>query len=338
MKIIYFTDIHLLENEDSIPGFEMCMEAMLSYEPELMINGGDLGVTPEAVGTYYSMIEGLPVDVHLVNGNHEMCNGSLPREDAGKFSRSFNHGGAHLIIFDVVRYFEPTENHGLNWHVVADEPNIEWLADDLSQVSHDTPLILACHVSLSTSFPFRFGSNMGAEFPTNEVANGERVMKLLEPFGHVATLHGHDHENCRHRVGNIQILTTGAVAGNWWHNGLNSPNTDAAPQGFRVINVDDESGAITNRYVAFQAEQDFPGALFVQEETGRGFVNVYDGSPETKVSVDGVGELQLIDPFDETSKRLPAHLYELPSGLGPGKLEVEICFEDGRTGGIEIES
>ena len=57
MRFIFFTDIHLLENTDSIIGFEKCLDRMIAFEPELLINGGDLGVTPEAVEIYYRMIE-----------------------------------------------------------------------------------------------------------------------------------------------------------------------------------------------------------------------------------------------------------------------------------------
>ena len=48
MRFGFFTDIHLLENKDSIIGFEKCLDRMLAFEPQLLINGGDLGVTPDA--------------------------------------------------------------------------------------------------------------------------------------------------------------------------------------------------------------------------------------------------------------------------------------------------
>jgi hypothetical protein len=49
MKFIYFTDIHLCEGRDSSKGFERCLDSMLSHRPQLLINGGDLGITPEAI-------------------------------------------------------------------------------------------------------------------------------------------------------------------------------------------------------------------------------------------------------------------------------------------------
>ena len=161
MRFVFFTDIHLLENKDSIIGFEKCLDRMLAFDPQLLINGGDLGVTTEAVNTYYGMIKELPVPVYQVNGNHEICNGSLIPEEAGQFSYSFDDHGIHFVIFDTVRYFEPTDEHPHNWYFVADQQNLEWLAADLAGTPKQMPVILASHCALSTSAPFRFGQKIG---------------------------------------------------------------------------------------------------------------------------------------------------------------------------------
>ena len=215
MKFVYFTDIHLCEGRDSEPGFKTCIESMLAHEPEVLVNGGDLGITPAATALYAELTRDIPVPIVLSNGNHEMCSGYLPRERAGTLHSSVDIGGVHFVALDVVRYFEPTEEHRWNWHVLADEYLLEWLSEDLAGIDRHTPLVVATHVPLSTTFP-------GMDFPTNEIACGERILEYLKPFVHVITLHGHDHENCRHFVDHIEIMTTAAVAGNWWKNGLDS--------------------------------------------------------------------------------------------------------------------
>ncbi len=55
MRFVYFTDIHLSSSPDAEAGFEMCLDSILSREPELLINGGDLGITPESVSLYHEM-------------------------------------------------------------------------------------------------------------------------------------------------------------------------------------------------------------------------------------------------------------------------------------------
>ena len=44
MKFIYFTDIHLDSGIDAFRGFELCVESMLEHQPEVLINGGDVGL------------------------------------------------------------------------------------------------------------------------------------------------------------------------------------------------------------------------------------------------------------------------------------------------------
>ncbi|MDP6746795.1 MAG: metallophosphoesterase [Candidatus Poribacteria bacterium] len=339
MRFVFFTDIHLLENKDSIIGFEKCLDRMLAFEPQLLINGGDLGVTPEAVKTYHQMIQKLPIPVYQVNGNHEICNGLLAPEQAGQLSRSFNHDGVHFVIFDTVRFFPPTDEHPHNWYFVADQQNLDWLSTDLADIPQQMPIILASHCSISTSAPVRFGQQLGMEFPINEVTAADKVLDLLKPFDNVATLHGHDHENCRHRVDGIQILTTAAVAGSWWKNGLQSPNISGEPQGFRVIDVTSEQ--IESQYVTLEESQSQLAFWYSPVESGRHFINVFDASTETKVNIENIGELQPLDPFSDSAKGLSPHLYELSSSqleqIGSSELiSVSIEFENGQTSRLEI--
>lgn len=334
MRFIYFTDVHLDTGFDARKGFGMCLEAMLEHEPELLVNGGDLGITDEALRQYAEMMESVSAPVLLSHGNHEMCSGYLPRDRAGTVHSSTDAGGVHFVVLDVVRYFEPTPERTHNWHVLADDALIDWLAEDLSTVDTSTPVVLACHVPLSTTFPHRTGQTpvsklTNGELPTNEIVGAERIIELLRPFDNVATLHGHDHENCRHDLDHMQILTTAAVAGNWWRSGLTSRGPHGRePQGYRVIDVDGD-GTISNRYHAFIPGQDEEVELVRSPDGSRRFINVFDGSPSTQVEVEEIGTLTPIDPFAGSSHGLATHLWELPASSS-GSVDVRVIFEDGR--------
>ena len=145
MKFIYFTDIHLCEGRDSRRGFERCLDSMLSHQPQLLINGGDLGITPEAISLYDELTEEVPVPILHSNGNHEMCSGYLSRDRAGTAHNSADIGGAHFAILDVIRYFDPTEAHPNNWHALADDALLEWLANDLSDLDPQRPLFVPAY-------------------------------------------------------------------------------------------------------------------------------------------------------------------------------------------------
>ena len=121
VKFIYFTDIHLCEGFDFRKGFEICLNSMLDHNPQVLVNGGDLGITAEAIALYDELIAEAPVPILHSNGNHEICSGYLPRARAGTIHKSADLDGVHLITLDVVRYFEPSEDHPANWHVLADD-------------------------------------------------------------------------------------------------------------------------------------------------------------------------------------------------------------------------
>lgn len=330
MKFIYFTDIHLDTGIDARRGFELCVESMLAHQPEALINGGDLGVTSEALAQYAQIMEGVEVPVLLSHGNHEMCSGYRPRDQGGTMHASVDMGGVHFVLLDVVRYFEPTEDHPANWHVLADEALLEWLAADLSGLDPGTPLVVASHVPFSTTFPQRAGQTPGMAFPTNEMVGARRVLTLLQPFERVISLHGHEHENGRHFVGSLEVMTTAAVAGNWWKTGLESRGPQGRePQGYRVVEVDGEGG-FKSQYHAFQPAQDEAMELCRHRPSGRRFVNVFDGSPRTQVEVKDLGPLVPIDPQAEASRGLATHLWELPADFDRSQVEVRVVFADGR--------
>ena len=174
-------------------------------------------------------------------------------------------------------------------------------------------------------------------FPTNEIAGARRLLTLLQPFERVITLHGHHHENDRHFVGAMEVMTTAAVSGNWWKTGLESRGPQGRePQGYRVVEVDAEGG-FKSQYHAFQPHQDEAVELCRHQASGRRFVNVFDGSPRTQVEVGDLGPLAPIDPLAESSRDLATHLWELPADFDRQQVEVRVVFEDGRECGGVLE-
>ena len=290
MKFIYFTDIHLDSGIDAFRGFEMCVESMLEHQPEALINGGDLGLTPEVLAQYAQTMERVSVPVLLSHGNHEMCSGYLP---------SGNKGGRRMPALILAA----STLYCWTWYATSSRPRIirptgtswptrgcwsGWLRIWRGWTG-PRPLVVASHVPVSTTFPQRSGQVPDMAFPTNEIAGARRLLTLLQPFERVITLHGHHHENDRHFVGAMEVMTTAAVSGNWWKTGLESRGPQGRePQGYRVIEVNEE-GNFRSQYHAFQSHQDEAMELCRHQASGRRFVNVFDGSPRTQVEVGGLG-------------------------------------------------
>ena len=240
-------------------------------------------------------------------------------------------GGVHFVLLDVVRYFEPTEDHPSNWHVLADEGLLEWLAADLAGLDRATPLVVASHVPISTTFPQRADQVPDMAFPTNEIAGARRLLTLLQPFergDHLARPRPRKLPPLRrldggydHRGGGGQLVEDGTgkpraartrtagVSGGRGRGGKGFqepvPRLPATPRRRRWNCVG--IGA-----------------------SGRRFVNVFDGSPRTQVEVGDLGPLAPIDPLAESSRGLATHLWELPADFDRQQVEVRVVFEDGR--------
>ena len=91
-----------------------------------------------------------------------------------------------------------------------------------------------------------------------------------------------------------------------------------------------------SRYIAYLPEQDEPAEAFRDAQSGRAFVNVYDGSLRTAVEVESIGSLDAIDPLDPSSAGLATHLYELPEDFDNQRVAVHISYEDGRVEDLAV--
>lgn len=340
MRFVYFTDVHLLEGTKSVEGFARTLTEIATLSPDLVICGGDVGMDSACGELYTRMMDSLGVPHYLCFGNHEMDSGMYDAtRGAGQTSQSWDCAGVHFVILDTVRPMpEEADKTHHNWWGNVDEPQLEWLKADLEAVPVETPVIFATHIPLLSSYTHPNCISISEEeYPPCSIKGGEKIMEILQRRRSVATLHGHLHENMRYNVGNLQHLMTGAVAGIWWKNSLESFNMDGSPQGFRVVEV--QRDTITSRYQAVVPAQ--------RRETGlhhlgdsQWAVNVLDGSRETQVELVGEAPLPFIErPFyqGQVHSYRPGHVWELPEGFDRMKFAVKVRFEDGRTVEEELE-
>lgn len=328
MRVIYFTDIHLHQGHDSVAGFEKALEEMLALQPQLLICGGDQGVEPICRQVYSEIVQPVPVPILFCPGNHEIDNGFFENgRHPGSASISHDAGAAHIIVLDALREVPADAGRNYNWWGLADEAQLVWLTAALETVSLDKPLLFVTHIPLKSSVVQRLTAGViDAEYPYTTIRNSEVILQQLGQRGSVACLAGHFHENEQFQLGNLQILTTGAIAGNWWRGGWNSPNIDGSPQGFRVLDIDD--GKIASRYIAFDPAQRHEAALYRRGD-GSLYVNVFDASSTTQVRFSGES-LEFLDPYLPPYDHRPGHLWRMPNEFTDSTAEVEILFEDGR--------
>jgi predicted phosphodiesterase len=333
MRIVFFTDLHLGDNFGWREGWQSAMREIRALAPDILICGGDVG-TDKNISSAESWLESLRDEikkpVYFCAGNHEIDTGFYnDRRQPGSLYRSWDAGGAHFIILDCIHATPTAAKLPHKWYGAIEDAQFDWLCQDLAQVSHQTPLILITHIPLKSTFPLRHDTPQNKKYPFNTIrdADAERVLQALQPYQNAVCLSGHLHENERFQNGNVQLLNTAAIAGSWWRQGHESYNCDGAPQGFRVLDVS-AVGDFVTFYHALTPQQQRESSWFEDEE-GTRFLNVFDGSAQTRVLLNDV-ELPFVEPVIAPGQKRPAHLWSVPQYLQGSRYEAVIYFEDGR--------
>jgi 3',5'-cyclic AMP phosphodiesterase CpdA len=270
---IFLTDTHLQPELAAADGCAMAFEKVRSLPADFVLQGGDhvfdaLAVDrqrADLVTQLYARTEqAIGKLVHHAIGNHDLF-GVFPKsglspsspgygkqlfaELHGPTYYSFDHKGYHFVVLDTV---QPTLDR--SWEARIDEPQLDWLRDDLAKLAPGAPVIVACHVPLVSAAAeyaaptVSSGSGVAAPsaiaHPQMTVGNAWQVLPLLEKHNVLAVFQGHTHINETVRFRGVQYVTGGAVCGNWWHG-----TRWGIPEGFTVVSL--RGGKIDWRYETY---------------------------------------------------------------------------------------
>ena len=194
-------------------------------EPDFIVFGGDLAQLgkKEEIDHGLEMLSNISVPIHFVIGEHDyyLDMGRYWEEKVSKLYYSFDYKGVHFVVLNSILTYEswikrwPTPGERMRNMARLDNPQgspfmvgnpqIEWLKKDLSQVSHDTPIIVLSHSPLYKIFkPWNFWTD-----------DAEQVQALLRPFEKVTVLHGHVHQILYNQIGNISFQAFMSTAWPW---------------------------------------------------------------------------------------------------------------------------
>lgn len=288
-----------------------------------------------------SMISGMPVFNTVGNHDHDMqydsktefmtkgedwtCMKSY-RLKQGPTCWSANIGGVHYVSIDdaiTVDTGGTSDKDSRGYWRGITNADLEWLNQDLSYVSDDTPVVVSLHVPLF---------NRKGEANTSNINSvNHRVEDIVRPFqkfGKVLFISAHTH--VLYNVtdysgpGGLQVSewNNGAVCGNFWgtcRNGINLCQ-DGTPGGYRVITVKDRK--IGSVYKAIGKKDNYlfraydrnqicldslklvgftTNSLWKKNTNNWVYINVWDYKPSWKITVtEGGRELQWtkVDIFD----------------------------------------
>jgi 3',5'-cyclic AMP phosphodiesterase CpdA len=199
---------------------------LLEPRPDFIFYGGDIAQLgkPEEIDHGLEILGGLRGDVHYVMGEHDyyVDLGDYWRRQLGPDHYSFDHKGVHFVVLnsiltheawmhkkwdsgmDRMKQMARLDNPNGQPFMVGDKQR-QWLQDDLSKVSVDTPVIVFSHSPLQKIYK-------GWNFWTDDA---EQVQALLKPFDKVTVLYGHVHQIQTNQIGNISFHAAMATAWPW---------------------------------------------------------------------------------------------------------------------------
>jgi 3',5'-cyclic AMP phosphodiesterase CpdA len=96
-------------------------------------------------------------------------------------------------------------DNGVQRPFAVGEEGRQWLANDLANLSNDTPLVVFSHSPL-----YKLYKNWN--FWTDDA---DEVQVILKRFGNVTVIHGHTHQLLTNRIGNIHFHGLLATAWPW---------------------------------------------------------------------------------------------------------------------------
>jgi 3',5'-cyclic AMP phosphodiesterase CpdA len=195
-------------------------------KPDFVMFGGDLaqlGTRPE-LDHGAEILAKLNFKPHMVMGEHDYYFdlGEYWSELFGPHWYSFDHKGVHFVVLNSILTYDewtfdrwPTPEQRMLEMAGLDNPNSSpfmvgekqraWLANDLSVVSKDTPVVVFSHSPIQKIYK---GWNFWTE-------DAEQVQALLQPFTDATVIYGHVHQIQYNQIGNISFQSVMATAWPW---------------------------------------------------------------------------------------------------------------------------
>ena len=115
--------------------------------------------------------------------------------------------------FWTARHMSPDErmhtvaglDNGIQSRFEVGDAGREWLKNDLSKVSTDTPILIFSHSPLYKYYrPWNFWTE-----------DADQVQEILKPYKTVTVIHGHTHQMLSNRIGNISFHGMLSTAWPW---------------------------------------------------------------------------------------------------------------------------
>lgn len=261
-SFVFMTDVHIKDDPAVLSTYRKAMDSINALNPDFVLSGGDqvfdvmrgnVAKSDSLFQLFLSETKRISAPVHTTVGNHELFgiyevspnDHTHPDYKYGMYERyfgpayyAFDHKGWHIVVLNNL------DVDGYRYYAGIDDRQLEWLAQDLKQLSPGTPIIMMMHVPIiSVQNQYQLPEDGVSHGPN--VANKDKLMALIEQYNVRLVLQGHLHffEDI-HVLGRTRFITGGAIAGRpSWRGTVNGPRS------FLHFVVDGDD--ISYRHVAF---------------------------------------------------------------------------------------
>ncbi len=211
-SFVQISDSHIGFNKPANPDVVSTLQVAINKinalpnSPSFVLHTGDLSHLAQAgeFDTLDQVLKSTKTDkIFYVPGEHDVLNdnGKQYLERYGKGTKgngwySYDYNGVHFIgLVNVVNMAEG----GLG---VLGSEQLDWLKDDLRDLSNSTPIVVFAHIPLWAVYP-----QWGWGTKDSEIA-----LSYLKRFGSVSVLNGHIHQTMLKVEGNITFHTATSTA------------------------------------------------------------------------------------------------------------------------------
>lgn len=261
-RFAFLTDVHMNGNnvKASSAGLKKALEHAKQQGAEFVIFGGDLidldhlkeqdqAHADTMVGLFLSIVSESGLKAHFAIGNHDRYYTFEGNPDPSGFAFfekhygetyfSFDHKGIHFVVLNSVQIDPSTSKYCVG------PAQVEWLKNDLSQISPETPLVVVTHVPFQSLY---YPAVEGVVKDLDMFMNFKEVWDILSQHNLKVILQGHQHLHEELLVNKTHFVTGGAVSAAWW----GGPLLDTE-EGYLLVEVK-ENGHMNWQYIDYDWE------------------------------------------------------------------------------------
>lgn len=254
-RFVFMADVHYHDKNNAPEAMDAAIDTINKLKPDLILVGGDilydalrrdLKDAEDQRVAFMEKADKFDAPLYYAIGNHDhfaLYNRKIESDHPlfgkkyyekhfGARYYSFDHKGWHFITLDNMTVTDDRKYIGR-----LDSIQLEWLKEDLDQVSDNTPVVIMAHVPLITTLSQWHGGGTNPNGNRIAIENSDEIIKLFRDKNLKMILQGHIHYyEVLHILNKTTVISAPSFSGKWWMGPMNGLNN-----GFVLIDVENQN-------------------------------------------------------------------------------------------------